>query len=84
MFSNILDSLVVEAKNHDAPGKNSNTSIFGTIGSGILSSIPKKKPHAQHFGDFFPVKKQNGRHTPLLKISKCNVKPKHLDPLHPI
>ena len=45
---------------------------------------PKKSPHAQHFRDFFPVQKQNGRRTPLLKISKCNVQTKHLDPVHPI
>ena len=39
----MTSSLVVEAKNPGAPGQNSNTSIFGTIGSGILSSISKKK-----------------------------------------
>ena len=37
---------------------------------------PKKNPHSQHARDFFPVQKQNGRRTPLLKISKCNVKVK--------
>ena len=37
---------------------------------------PKFFPHSQHVGDFFPAQKQNGRRTPLLKISKCNVKTK--------